>query len=113
MSQGQRLRHRRHPNSSDREGGGDGGDDDNNNSGDGMAYGRPARPVISYPTRNNPGGRASLSSYRTKIIVILTFTVLYTAFLYRSGVFALCVCVVTVVEIRLPIVVDLLCFVSF
>lgn len=47
-----------------------------------MAYARPARPVIAYqnPRRFAPG-------YRNKIVAVLGVTVIYTAFLYRSGVF--------------------------
>lgn len=49
-------------------------------------YGR--RPVIAYQAlRNNAASLRSstANSYRNKILAVLTLTVLYTAFLYRSG----------------------------
>jgi hypothetical protein len=53
------------------------------------SYSRPARLVYSQLPRgiNPAANRATLSSYRFRIAIVLTITVIYTAFLYRSGVF--------------------------
>jgi hypothetical protein len=53
-----------------------------------MPYGRPSRLVYSQIPRGvHPGNRTTLSSYRFRIAVALTVTVIYTAYLYRLGAF--------------------------
>jgi hypothetical protein len=53
-----------------------------------MPYGRPSRLVYSQlPRGAHPTNRTTLGSYRFRIAVALTVTVIYTAFLYRSGAF--------------------------
>jgi hypothetical protein len=52
-----------------------------------MAYGRRERPVIAYPSagRGAAANAPVRNNYRNKIITVLLVTVVYTAFLYRSG----------------------------
>ncbi|GKY94947.1 hypothetical protein MPSEU_000459400 [Mayamaea pseudoterrestris] len=51
-----------------------------------MAYGRPARPSFYSPTNRATGLNGSASgSIRTKVILLLVVTSMYTTFLYRSG----------------------------
>ena len=61
-----------------------------------MAYGTSRqRPVIAYsrvPSGTAGGSNATrtLATYRKNIAIVIVITILYTAFLYRSGA---CVCV--------------------
>jgi hypothetical protein len=52
-----------------------------------MAYGRRERPVIAYPSagRGAAANAPVRNNYRNKIVTVLLVTVVYTAFLYRSG----------------------------
>mmetsp|Transcript_36221 Transcript_36221/g.75345 ORF Transcript_36221/g.75345 Transcript_36221/m.75345 type:complete len:107 (-) Transcript_36221:1602-1922(-) len=46
------------------------------------------RPVIAYsrvPTATGGGGGNVLEKYRNNIAIVIIITILYTAFLYRSG----------------------------
>jgi hypothetical protein len=47
------------------------------------SYGR--RPVIAYHQTRGNNGIVRTTDYRQKIFLVLALTVLYTAFLYRSG----------------------------
>jgi hypothetical protein len=56
-----------------------------------MAYGRRERPVIAYPSagRGAAANAPVRNNYRNKFITVLLVTVVYTAFLYRSGMLIL------------------------
>lgn len=56
---------------------------------EGMAYGRPARPAFYSPTNRTTGLHSSPASIKTKAIIVLVITSMYTTFLYRRGVFYL------------------------
>jgi hypothetical protein len=57
-----------------------------------MAYGRRERPVIAYPSagRGAAANAPVRNNYRNKFITVLLVTVVYTAFLYRSGMSLYC-----------------------
>ena len=55
--------------------------------------GRPIRPALAFQSRlRNPSSSSSSSSAKKKykIIALCVFTIFYTAFLYRSGVYNSC-----------------------